>query len=132
MAVSLHGPAVLKTALARLDELSRLERDWDTYGALPLTQMALQLAEMTMRQVVGSLGAGQGERAAPYTVMPIADGGVSIEWRVSGAHLELDIGPNGDLSYLLVLQDGDGRQFEEGSLVNAQEALDLVRHVLGG
>jgi hypothetical protein len=132
MSVSPRGPAVLKSALQRLEELSRLERDWDTYGALPLTATALTLAEALMRQAVDLLGSGMGERVAPYTLMPIADGGVSIEWRGPQATLELDIGPSGMLSYLLVDNSTGERQFDEEAEVSERQALDAVRRVVGG
>ena len=132
MSVSQRGPAVLRPTLKRLAELEALEADWDTYGALPLTSTALARADTMIRKVVDLHGAALGERAAPYTVMPIADGGVSIEWRGAGADLELDIGPSGELSYLLIMQGDDGRQFEEGSDLPDQQALDLVRRAFGG
>jgi hypothetical protein len=132
VSVSQHGPAVLRPAFQRLDDLSKLEHDWDTYGALPLTANALELAETTMRKVVKALGKSLPERVAPYTVMPIADGGVSIEWRGPMADLELDIGPSGALSYLIIERVDEDRRFEEGSEISEQQALDLVRRVIGG
>ena len=132
MTVSQRGPAVLRPTLKRLAELEDLKPDWDSYGALPLTSTALARADALARQVVDVYGASFGEQAAPYTVMPIADGGVSIEWRGVGADLELDIGPSGELSYLLITKGDDGRQFDEGSDLPEEQALDLVRRVLGG
>lgn len=126
-----RGPAVLRPTLKRLAQLKALEPDWDTYGALPLTSTALTRADAMVRKVVDQHSATVGEREAPYTVMPIADGGISIEWRGSGPDLELDIGPNGELSYLLIIQGEDGRQFEEGTDLAEQQALDLVTGVLG-
>jgi hypothetical protein len=130
MSVSQVGPAVLKPALKRLDELTRLEHDWDTYGALPLTSTAIDIAESMMREAIDTYENFQEERAAPYTVMPIADGGVSIEWRGPSATLELDIGPSGDLSYLLISQSSADRQFEECSELSYRQALELVRRVI--
>ena len=132
MSVSQRGPAVLRPTLKRLAQLEGLEPDWDTYGALPLTSTALACADALVRKVVDLYGAAFGEQSAPYTVMPIADGGVSIEWRGASADLELDIGPGGELSYLLITRGDDGRQFDEGADLPEQEALDLVRRVLGG
>ena len=132
MSVSQRGPAVLRPTLKRLAQLEALEPDWDTYGALPLTSTALARADALVRKVVELYGDARGGRAAPYTVMPIADGGVSVEWRGPSADLELDIGPTGELSYLLVTRGDDGRQFDEGTDLPEQEALDLVRRVLDG
>lgn len=132
MTVSQRGPAVLRPTLKRLAQLEALEPDWDSYGALPLTSIALARADALVRKVVDVYGESVGGRAAPYTVMPIADGGVSIEWRGVGADLELDIGPSGGLSYLLITKGDGGRQFDEGSDLPEDQVLDLVRHILGG
>jgi hypothetical protein len=131
VSVSLRGPVILRPSLQRLDALSRLERDWDSYGGLPLTETALSRADAVMRKAVKLFGEALGDRAAPYTVMPIADGGVSIEWRGPQGTLNLDIGPSGALSYLLIEQTDGERRFEEASDVSEQQALDLVRRVLG-
>ena len=132
MSIGHRGPAVLHRSLLRLDKLSKLERDWDSYGALPLTPTALARADATMRKAVALFGVTLGERVAPYTLMPIPDGGVSIEWRGPGATLELDIGPSGALSYLLIDYSTEERSFEEASDVSEEQALDLVSRVLGG
>jgi hypothetical protein len=132
MSIGQRGPAVLHASLQRLDELSKLERDWDSYGALPLSSTALAQADATMRKAVDLHGATLGKRVAPYTIMPIADGGVSVEWRGNDATLELDIGPSGALSYLLIDHSAEERQFEEASDISREQALDLVRRVLGG
>lgn len=132
MSIGHRGPAVLHGSFQRLDTLSKLERDWDSYGALPLTPTALARADATMRKAVDLFGVTLGERVAPYTLMPIADGGVSIEWRGPGATLELDIGPSGALSYLLVDYSTEERRFEEASDISEEQALDLVRRVIGG
>ncbi len=132
MSIGQRGPAVLHASLQRLDELSKLQRDWDTYGAVPLTATALTGAYAIMRKAVDLFGDPRAGRVAPYTLMPIADGGVSIEWRGPRATLELDIGPSGVLSYLLIDQSTGERQFEEASDVSEEQALDLVRRVVGG
>ena len=131
VSVSQQGPAILRPAFQRLDELSKLERDWDTYGALPLTSVALEAAEKIMRKVVKAFGKMPSEGVAPYTLMPIADGGVSIEWRGPQADLEIDIGPSGALSYLLIERADGNRRFEEGSDISQEQVLDLAGRVNG-
>jgi hypothetical protein len=123
---------VMEPVLERLAELQTLEADWDTYGALPLTPTALGRADEIMRTVLDLYGSTFGDRVAPYTVMPIVDGGVAIEWRGSNTDFNLDIGPSGDLSYLLVERSEDGRKFEEKYEVPEQRVMDLVRQVIGG
>ena len=131
VSISQQGPAILLPALQRLDEVSRLEPDWDSYGALPPASKALHVAEAIMRKAVDRLGGAAGERGAPYTVMPIADGGVSLEWHGQVTDLELDIGPDGMLSYLLIEHHEAGRRFKEGTDLPLPAALDLIRRVVG-
>lgn len=123
---------VMEPVLERLAELQALEQDWDTYGALPLTPIALSRADVMMRAVLELYGGALGERVAPYTIMPIVDGGIALEWRGSNADINLDIGPSGALSYLLIERGEEGRTFEEKYDVSDQHALDLVRRVIGG
>lgn len=130
VAVSLHGPTMLLPALQRLDELSRLAPDWDSYGALPPSVTALDTAESIMRQVVEQLGDSFGERAAPYTVMPIADGGLQLEWRGPTTELEFDIGPEGAFSYLLIEHPNGVRRFAEGAGLSRAAAFTLIERVI--
>jgi hypothetical protein len=130
MAVSLHGPAILRPSLQRLDELSRLEDNWDTYGAFPPAPAALDATETIMRQVIEQFGVTASDCAAPYTVMPIADGGLQLEWRGPSATLELDIGPAGELSALLVEQVSGERRFAEHDALSQAAAFALIGRVL--
>jgi hypothetical protein len=130
VAVSLHGPTILRPALQRLDELSRLEPDWDSYGALPPSGIALDVTEMIMRKVIEQFGELSGLRAAPYTVMPIADGGLQLEWRGPTAELELDIGPEGAFSYLLIEHPNGVRRFSEGTGLSRSGAFALIERVI--
>src|SRR4051812_28941151 len=61
----------------RLVELSTLEPDWDSYGALPVSQHALAAAGQIIKRVIERLGVA----GVPHDIMPIADGGVALEWR---------------------------------------------------
>jgi hypothetical protein len=121
---------MLLPALQRLDELSRLEPDWDRYGALPPSAPALDIAESIMRQVVEQFGQLFGERAAPYTVMPTAAGGLQLEWQGPTAELVLTIGVDGALSYLLVEHPNEVRRFSEGTALTHSAALALIKRII--
>lgn len=125
----LHGPTILLPALQRLDELSRLAPDWDSYGALPPSATALEVAETIMRQVIDRVGQPAGERAAPYAVMPTTGGGLQLEWQGLTAELVLTIGPDGPLSYLLVEHPNEVRRFSEGAVLSHSDALALIKRV---
>ncbi len=111
----------------RLAELAKLGPDWDSYGALPLAPRAIAIAKQTAEQAVERFG----EPGVPYTVMPIADGGVSLEWRGATTDLELDISPDGALSYLLIDRTGGERRYDECYDLSAREARELIARVIG-
>lgn len=54
-----------------LDRLSRLESGWDSYGAAPPGPEAIQLSKEVLNQLAGDL-------ILPSTIVPSAEGGVSI------------------------------------------------------
>ena len=121
----------LDEALERLARLSRLEPDWDSYGALPMARLAPDVARTFVLTSIDRFADGAPDRAVPYTAMPIADGGVSLEWRGPTSSLELDISPEGTLGYLLIERVGDGRRFEEASAVSVEQAYALIGRVIG-
>lgn len=124
-----HAPAILRPAFDRLTELAALEHDWDSYGGLPLSPEAMEMAQSFMIDVVDRFGRA-GERAVPYSLMPIVDGGVQLEWRGQERDVELNIGPDRKISFLLVERREDGRAFSEGSGLSWEAALDLVRRTI--
>lgn len=116
----------------RLDELSRLEPDWDSYGGLPPSSEALASARALLRVILAPKRNGAGSRITPFSIVPIADGGVQLEWRGARADLELNVGPDGALSYLLIERGGDERSFQEGDDLPRAEALRLIDQVTAG
>src|SRR5688572_33491227 len=91
MSVRQHGPAVLRPALKRLAQLEALERDWDSYGGLPPCTRSLTMAQSIMVQMAKRFE----ERGVPAEVMPIADGGIQIEWQGPSGALALNAAPDG-------------------------------------
>lgn len=70
------------------------------------------------------------EDGAPLEIMPIADGGIQLEWAGAGGELGLNAAPDGTWSYLLTLQGPRGRTFEEAYGLADADALALIRRVL--
>jgi hypothetical protein len=87
----------------RLAELNGLEADWDSYGALRVSPEALAAAGAIISQVI----ARAGDRGVPRDIMPIADGGVALEWRSPRLELALNACPEGGWSSLLI-ERGEG------------------------
>jgi hypothetical protein len=128
--IGLHAPEVLRPAMERLAELAVLEEDWDSYGGFPPSLVALAKAEAMMRTVVERFG-GAVEDAVPGAIMPIADGGIQLEWRGADVELALNAAPDGTWSYLLIRHGPEGRTFEEAYGLTDADALALVFRVLG-
>src|SRR5262245_58777229 len=78
----------------RLAELGRLDADWDSYGALPVAPQAIAAAGEIIGRVIDRVGV----RGVPRDMMPIADGGVALEWRSPGLELGLNACPEGGWS----------------------------------
>ncbi len=58
--------------------LSTLQQDWDSYGAGPLSPLALAVADA-------------------FWVVPGADGGVQLELHAGGMEIEISVNPAGQV-----------------------------------
>jgi hypothetical protein len=103
--------------LGKLRELEKLEDNWDSYGGRAPSPKAVAIGEALVRDVYQRTG------VVAYNVAPLADGGVQIEWRKQARAIEVEIGPEGDLSYL------DTGGDEEENLAYAQ-VLELASSVV--
>jgi hypothetical protein len=122
---------VLGSSFERLDELARLEPDWDSYGGEPPSELAITRAADLMREVAQRHWSSLGEAAIPSFVAPIADGGIHLEWAGPSGDLELQVGQQGNLDYLWIDRSGDDRRFQEKHGVTRGAVLDVIRQVLG-
>lgn len=75
----------------KLEELSKLGNNWDSYGSEPITKAALDKAQLL-------LGALSGIQAIEPFVCPCSNGGLQLEWHRNGYDLEIEISPNGEVS----------------------------------
>ena len=123
-------PSFLEPAQQRLAELARLEADWDSYGAEPVSDTAIWKVRLLLKSVEETLGGAAHEEMRPYAIAPVADGGVQVEWRRAGETLEVEAAPVGHLGYLYVRGEGDNRTFVERDNVPLSEVLDLLNQLL--
>jgi hypothetical protein len=100
----------LGAALNRIAQFADLKTDWDSYGGDPPSSVARAEAGRWVEIVADLFGARAGDTAIPYSVAPLADGGIQLEWRGRNGVVELEVGPEGELGYLFLLDD----QTEEG------------------
>lgn len=71
------------------------EKNWDSYGAYPVTQASLEKADL-MLEWVKVIGAKE-----PRPV-PTGEGGIQLEWHTGGLLVELEIAPDGQACDFLV------------------------------
>ena len=121
---------LLKPTRERVSRLAKLGENWDSYGANPVSDAAVVRTERLLSEFVTSFGDLIGTGIRPYAIAPLASGGVQLEWRSPDGFLEVEVGPDGDLGYLLAEHQGDERVFEEGDNVTAAEVLELAARVL--
>ena len=101
------------TALRKLDELRNLPEDWDSYGADPISPNAIAKAKSILTSVMIAFGGIIGNVVQLTDVIPIADGGVQLEWVGPHAELEIEISPNGNIGLLYISVSEGRRNYEE-------------------
>ena len=120
----------LRRTVDRLAEYARLPADWDSYGSPPVSGVALIEA---CRLIVGAaerFGGRAGARIAPYHVAPIPGGGVLLEWRGHGVDLEVHVGSDGAIGWLLAEQRDGEERYREGHAADQDEVLRLLGRVV--
>jgi hypothetical protein len=101
------------TALRKLEELKNLPEDWDAYGANPISPNAIAKAKSIITSVILAFGDIIGNVVQLTDVIPIADGGVQLEWIGPHAELEIEILPDGTIGLLYISGSEDNRIYEE-------------------
>ena len=116
----------LNQTFDRLAQISKLPPNWDSYGAEPVSSVAVVKACQLLVNVKESCYNLVGEKVLPFTVAPLADGGVQVEWRGTMGVLEVEISPDGEFGYLSIAGEGNSRKFEEKDPADWEELLSLV------
>jgi hypothetical protein len=118
----------LQPALERLEEFATLPNDWDSYGAAPISTVAVEHARELAAEIISKHALSIRPAGYSFDVVPTPDGGVQLEWDVGAHDLEISIGPHGTLAYLLVTTVDAERQTTSGEDVPR----DLVIHIAEG
>jgi hypothetical protein len=82
-----------KRLIMQIAELSKLPRDWDSYGSPPISTLATTVAF----GVVIGLGP---DFLSGVNVVPVSGGGIEFEWDVLNRNLEVEIDRTGTIEYL--------------------------------
>jgi hypothetical protein len=121
---------LFKRANAKINELSSLPDDWDSYGARPVPRIAIDMARRFLDLLERRERLSELDSAAPFSLVPIPRGGVQIEWRRRGKALEVEIGPEGKISFVLDEGTAIRDRFTEKNSATAVEALDALDALL--
>ncbi len=98
-------------ALKKLDEIGRLQENWDSYGGLPLKPEVREAAIRLLHKI------GATELPVPGVVLGSA-GTVQFEWQANGRELEVEVLADGRIGFLKVWE---GSQMEEGELESSSD-----------
>jgi hypothetical protein len=120
----------LRPTLERLAGFAALGRNWDSYGGLPSAPRAISTATELLVLLADHLPELEPTRIVPYAVVPVADGGVQLEWRGRRSEVEVEVGPGGAIDWLLIDRDAEQDRYSEQHDVEIQNARDLVADVL--
>jgi hypothetical protein len=116
-------PSWLLAVLQRLLPLTKLPANWDSYGSLPPSFEFVQ-------RVVAQLNDAEALNVAAPDVVPMAGGGIQLEWGLGNKELEIAFLGNGRLSYLVCTPTGDPLEEDEvhgPDISLLRKALDWAR-----
>lgn len=116
-------------ALRRLDEISSLESNWDSYGSVPAAVEAITKARNLIANVYRTLWPTAGQNVIPFAIAPLSGGGIQIEWRSRRGAIEVEIGPT-TFGHLMVNGTGADRTFLEEDGVSESRILELIASIV--
>jgi hypothetical protein len=88
-----------------LDQISNLGRDWDSYGAEPPGANAIRASKEILEELAGSL-------ILPSTIVPSAEGGVSIYFMTGRRTVYVESYNQGSQALVLYDQEGNAEVLE--------------------
>lgn len=103
--VAVSRDALLMSARGKVSRLTALPYGWDGHRAHPVGS----LPAMVMNGLLGELVADDG--ATPQ-VAPMSDGGLQVEWLVSGDFVRIDVPVSGEV--FVLAEDAAGNVFADG------------------
>ena len=117
--VRVHSPAPpdpIVNVIRKASELVHLPTGWNSYGAKPVTNEAVEAA---IAFLVEAISASQNV-VAP-AIVPTVRGGLQLEWHRRGVDLEIEFGPDASGSWYA--EDRETEETVEGPLLNENVAL---------
>jgi len=94
-----------RSARERVQELARLEENWNTYGSPRISDSAVS-ETLQLLTDIARLGMPEPK------IVPVSGGGLQLEWANGVSEIEIEIFPDKSIQYLLLDSQGemlDGR-----------------------
>lgn len=123
------SPAPLaRRVIEKLNELGQLAPGWDSYGASAISELAINNARALLLWIPCFTEANETSKLLPYSIAPLANGGIQIEWRDGATDLEVEVEPETGEYSLLLEQAGmtDGPK-----VVSRRHVVDAVLSAFG-
>jgi len=117
--------ALLETG-RKLSAFAALDHDWDSYGAVPPTASAIEMAQSFLEMLTGHHASHLGCHLAPDIVTPIPGGGIQMDWWGNRVEVELDVNAEGRIGYLLIQKTGNEDSYTENNDVSLPDAVDML------
>jgi hypothetical protein len=109
----------LINAQRELDKISNLETNWDSNGAAPPSADSIQASREILDELAGDL-------ILPSTIVPSAEGGVSVYFMTGNRTAYVESDNQGSQVLVLHDQDGDTEVFELGQDIQRTEVSNRI------
>jgi len=107
-----------------LNRISNLERDWDSYGAEPPSADAICASREILEELAGAL-------ILPSTIVPSAEGGVSIYFMTGHRTTYVESYNQGSQALVMYDQNGNAEVLEIGRDIPRSEVSGRILAYLG-
>ncbi|MBA2520104.1 MAG: hypothetical protein H0V24_10585 [Chloroflexia bacterium] len=118
---------------ARIGEFAGLPGNWDADDADPITSPAVAGAINLIMLVASPPEAIRDvtpRLAIPTTSSPLPDGGIQVEWSGNADRIDVQIGPDGSLGYLVKWGGGSEARYEETDEATVERIIELIHQVI--
>lgn len=103
---------IIKASRVMLD----LEQDWDGEGASPIAESTWERAAEFMRKTASTLWTVHGRRMESPSLVPVADGGIDLHWKLPNRELLISIPASANALATYYGDDTRGWNIVEGKL----------------
>jgi hypothetical protein len=107
-----------------LDRISNMKRGWDSYGAEPPDGNAVRASREILQELAGAL-------ILPSTIVPSAEGGVSIYFMTGHRTVYIESYNQGSQTLVMYDQDGTAEVLEIGPDISRTDVADRILAYLG-